>query len=120
MLRYREITIGKNKYLCVLSNRVIARMEEEGIDRGSLATSKTQVRDILRIICMMIESGSRYAAMMSMGEYGTISLEDLQDLTGTEDYSGFIDLFTELAQGRRNVDAEPQGNAPADREAPGN
>ena len=105
-MKTSKITIHNTEYLLVFSNRVLAGLEEKGIRLAEIQKDRP-ITNVLTMLQMMIEAGSRYAKMEGLGDFPTITLDALMDCTGQDDYIAFQEAISECIQGVRQVDAVP-------------
>lgn len=111
-MRTAEISIGGKTCLIVMNNRVLSRMEESGLSLEHIGEGK-KVTNIMNLLAYMIEAGSRYAAREGLGEYPALTLEELLDLTDTEDYAAIQEAIAACVAGDRTVDSIPPKKAEA-------
>ena len=116
-MKTAKINIDGVEYMAVFNNAVLARMEDMGIDYRGIDKEKKPVTTIGTMMCLMIESGAKYAARKGLGEYPTISIEDFNELTDFGDYEHYQVLIADLIAGDRKVDAAPGKKAEAAAEA---
>lgn len=112
MIRTSKITLSGNTYLLVMTNRVLSRLEEMGISLEKLGENMP-ITNTMKLLQLMIDAGARYAAREHLGEYPTITLEDLMDITGPEDYEPIQAAIAGCINAGRTVDAVPAKNAAA-------
>lgn len=109
-MRTTEFNLAGKTCLLVFNNRVLSGMERDGISLQDISADKP-VTNAMRLLQMMIESGSRYAAATGAGEYPVLSLDEILDMTGPGDYEAILAAITATLAGERNVDAVPPKNA---------
>lgn len=111
-MRTSEITINGKNYLLAMSNRVLVDIEAKGQSLETfLSDSGKTVTNICWLLRRMSEAGRAYAALAQLGEYSTISEEEILDGSGSDDYEKYMTAIIAAASGERNVDAEPPKNA---------
>lgn len=111
-MRTAQIEIGGLDCLIVMNNRVLSRMEEIGLSMEHIGEGK-KITNIMTLLSFMIEAGSRYAAREGFGEYPVIPLEELLDITDTEDYAAIQEAIAACVAGDRTVDSIPPKKAGA-------
>lgn len=113
-MRTSKLNIGGNTYLLCMSNRVLQEIESMGQSLESfLSDTNKTVTNTCWLVRKMSAAGSVYAKKFHLGDYQTISEEDIMDASGSDDYAAYMDAILEAASGERHVDAEPPKNAEA-------
>ena len=70
---------------------------------------------IVKILAHMIDAGDRYAKLNGIENPGTVDYDTLLDGLDMPDINKIPALIAEVAQGVRNVEADPPKNAGAPR-----
>ena len=104
-MRYSRLNICDKDYMLVMSTRIIAHYEEMGKDISSIL-DEGGVSGIMDLLQRMIEAGDRYAKMEGMDNPGTLTLDEILDVFGPDDYRRIILTVSEAVTGKRNVEAE--------------
>ena len=111
-MRTSFIEINGKKHMLCMSNRVLVDLEDRG---ASLETFLTDTNKTVTNICWLLrrmsEAGRAYAKLAGLGEYPTITEEEILDTSGSDDYEEYMRAIIEAASGERKVDAEPPKNA---------
>ena len=105
-MRYSRLNICGKEYTLVMSTRVIAHYQEMGKDISTIL-DEGGISGIMDMLQRMIEAGDRYARMEGMDNPGVLTLDEILDATGPEDYAGIIEAVTLAVTGERKVEAEP-------------
>ena len=105
-MRYSKLHICGDDYMLVMSTRVIAHYQDQGKDISSIL-DEGGISGIMDLLCRMIEAGDRYARMEGIDNPGVLTIDQILDATGPEDYAGIIAAVTEAVTGERKVEAEP-------------
>ena len=113
-MRTSTITINNKGYILCMSNRVLTELEDKG---QSIETFLTQENRTITNICWLLrrmsEAGRAYAKMCGLGDFETISEDEILDASGSDDYEEYMRAILEAAGGQRKVEAEPPKNAEA-------
>ena len=107
------IKIQGTEYPACMSTRVLTRMEEEGISLEA-AQEGANVTTLFKLVSYMLDAGQRYCKKNGIPAPEAISIDDLMDLTGPDDYESMLSGVQEAANVKdRKVEAEPPKNAEA-------
>lgn len=110
-MRTSEITINGKPHLLCMSNRVLVDLESKGQNLQAFLSDGTKtVTNICWLLRRMSEAGSAYARMAGLGEYPSITEDEILDTSGSDDYEEYMRAIVEAASGERKVDAEPPKN----------
>lgn len=100
-------------YLLTFSARVNAALEADGIKLDQLEHSDTPVTTVVKLLSFMIDAGDRYAKMNGIENPGVVPFDTLLDGLELADIQKIPALLADVAQGERNVEAEPPKNGGA-------
>lgn len=109
-MRTKEVEIDGTTYLLTFSNSVLADMEEKGIKLSQISEDGS-VSIMLKMLTLMINAGSEYAALKNLGEYPRIDEHHLGLVTDPVGIIELRDAMVDVMVGTTNVKAEPPKNA---------
>lgn len=124
-MRTGKITVNGLDYITCLSTRVLVALEERGGDADkelARIMKSAKLSDLFWLLAQMIDAGNRYAKLEGLENPGTLSLDDLMDTMGPDDYDGMTLAMTETVRAGTTptVEAKPgkgsQKNAETSRE----
>lgn len=96
-MRTGKITVKGQEYMTCLSTRVLVALEERGGDADKELARIMQGRklaDLFWLLAQMIDAGDRYAKMEGMENPGSLSLDELMDCMGPDDYEKMTGALT--------------------------
>lgn len=117
-MRTKAIRVKDKEYLACFSTRVLVALEEKYGDADvglSTVLSGGKVNDLFWLLAQLLEAGDRYAKQEGIENPGALSLDDLLDRVGVDEYK---DMFAGVAEAIREgsgttVDIEPEKNVEA-------
>lgn len=112
-MRTKEVEIAGETCMLTMSNKVLSDMEAAGIKLTDLQAGSLGITDVFRLLASMIRAGARYAKKHLNRDYPVLSLDDLLEETGPEDYNMILETLSEVMAGKRAVDVLPPKNAEA-------
>ena len=124
-MRTGKITVNGLDYITCLSTRVLVALEGRGggADKElAPIVGSANLSDLFWLLAQMIDAGNRYAKLEGLENPGTLSLDDLLDTMGPDDYEGMTTAMTETVRAGTTptVEAKPgkgsQKNAETSRE----
>lgn len=113
-MRTSIIKINNRGYMLVMSNRVLTELEDKGESLETFLTKENRtITNICWLLRRMSEAGRAYAKLAGLGDFETITEDEILDASGSDDYEEYMRAILEAAGGQRKVDAEPPKNAEA-------
>lgn len=88
-MRTGKIVVNGQEYITCLSTRVLVALEERGGDADKELARIMQGRklgDLFWLLAQMIDAGDRYAKREGIDNPGSLSLDELIDSVGPDDY----------------------------------
>ena len=115
-MRTGTVNIHGKEYMICFSTRVIVQIEEKYGDytKGlESILSGGKASDVFWLLAEMIEAGSRYARMEGMADAGTLTLDELLDTMGLDDFQSAFAAVTQTTKDglTPHVEVEPAKNA---------
>ena len=111
-MRTSKITVAGTEYITCLSTRVLVALEERGGDADKELARIMQgkkLADLFWLLAQMIDAGDRYAKLEGMDNPGTLSLDELIDRMGPDDYEAMTGALADTvrAGSTPTVEAQP-------------
>lgn len=100
-MRTGKITIQEKEYILCFSTRVLMRLEERGGNADAelkRIMEGGKISDLFWLLAQMVDAGDRYARLEGLDNPGTLSLDDMADLIGVDDYPKMLGALTDTMQ----------------------
>lgn len=115
-MRTSKAFINGEEYITCFSTRVLMSIEEKygDADEGlKKILNGKKIADIFWLLSLMIDAGDRYAKMEGIENPGKMSMDELIDIVGVNDYESIFKAVsaTALAGNTATVEVKPQKNA---------
>lgn len=113
-MRTSTIKINNKSYILCMSNRVLTELEGRGKNMESFLTEENRtITNVCWLLRRMSEAGRAYAKLAGLGDFETLTEDEILDASGSDDYEEYMRAILEAAGGERRIDAEPPKNAEA-------
>lgn len=107
-MRTGKIEIGGKPYIICFSSRVAVALEEKF---GSIenAFSSTLTSDLMWMLATMIDAGDRYAKLEGIENTGKLTMDEILDKTGPEDYNKIFSFVLDAVKkgGETEIETVP-------------
>ena len=93
-----KVTIGGKEYLTCFSTRVLIALEERGGHADQELTrilNSGKVTDSFWLLAHLIDAGNRYAKIEEIENPGKLTLDDIVDLVGIDEYDTMFRAIAE-------------------------
>lgn len=110
-MRTGKVSIKGREYMTCLSARVLRALEERGGDADKELARIMQGKklgDLFWLLAQMIDAGNRYAEMEHLENSGTLSLDELLDSLGPDDFEGMTVAMVETVKAGTTPTVEAQ------------
>lgn len=100
-MRTSKITVAGKEYTTCLSTRVLVALEERGGDADKELARIMQgkkLADLFWLLAQMIDAGDRYAELEGLDNPGTLSLDELMDRMGPDDYEAMTGALADTVK----------------------
>lgn len=121
-MRTAHVTINGKEYLTCFSTRVLMALEEHCGDADvglRRIMEEHKIADIFWLLQQMIDAGYRYAMLEGIENPGTLSLDELIDSVGVDEYEGMFKAIAETTKSgstpRVRIKSEKNGETTQDK-----
>lgn len=111
-MKSSKLTLAGREYELCLNTRVIMGLEDMGLSIDDVFhDEKHRVTNVITLLSLMMEAGSRWAAMDGREAPGSLTAHELADIVELDDYTRIMEAITAAMTATRKVEADPPKNA---------
>lgn len=120
-MRTKRIKIADKEYLACFSSRVLVSLEERGGNADKALAdilNGLKVKDVFWLLAELLNAGDRYAKEEGIENPGQITVDELLDRVGVDEYTTmFSEVTAAISDGSKTtVEVQPEKNGEAKRE----